>query len=70
MIYTLPLFLTRIIAQATPFFAQKNINEYILHFFLQTAINDGDLDYISDKVVQIHIKDIPHKITLTLKKIL
>lgn len=67
MIYTSSIFLTRIIAQATPFFAQKNINEYILQFFLQQAINDGDLDYLSDKVVQIHIHDIAHNITLTLK---
>lgn len=67
MIYTSSIFLTRIIAQATPFFAQKNINEYILQFFLQEAIDDDDLDCLSDKVVQIHIKDISHNITLTLK---
>lgn len=67
MIYTSSIFLTRIIAQATPFFVQKNINEYILQFFLQEAINDDDLNCLLDKIVRIHIKDISHNITLTLK---
>ncbi len=55
----------KLATRTTPFVLQKVIGEKILPQAFAEALEDGDMDFLNQHFIEIHIHDLYYKLTLT-----